>query len=95
MWHVKLNSACEQMEQVALFLAKVVALEVLRRGSNAKCRPIWWGLQGISLLQTPPLRWLQRWNHVRRLTECTQVCLTGVCLPAGVSGQTHGLAWLG
>ena len=59
--------------QFLLFVTKVVALEAIRRGSQGKCRPIWWGLQGLSVFQAPPFSWLQRWAPFRILAHATEV----------------------
>lgn len=61
--------------QVLVFLVKVAALEAFRRGSQGKYRPLWWGLQSLSVFQAPPLKWLQRWAPFRFLAQATQVCL--------------------
>lgn len=61
--------------QVLLFGAKVAALEAIRRISQARCRPLWWGLQGIFTIQAPPFNWLQRWSPFQHIAEATQVFL--------------------
>lgn len=48
--------------QVASFLIKTLALETLRRFSNARCPFLWTGLQALQVLCYPPLKWLQCWN---------------------------------
>jgi hypothetical protein len=59
--------------QFLTFLVKLAALEMVRRGSMAICRPIWWGLQALSLIQAPPFNWLQRWTQIHILAQATQV----------------------
>jgi hypothetical protein len=61
--------------KLLVFLIKVSALEALRRASQAKCRPIWWSLQWLSIFQAPPFNWLQRWAPFRFLAQATQVPL--------------------
>jgi hypothetical protein len=58
--------------QFLMFLVKLAALEMVRRGSMAVCRPIWWGLQALSLIQAPPFNWLQRWTQIHILAQATQ-----------------------
>jgi len=58
--------------QIVLFGAKVAALEAIRRISQARCRPLWWGLQGLFTLQAPPFNWLQRWSPFQQIAEATQ-----------------------
>jgi hypothetical protein len=58
--------------KLLVFLIKVSALEALRRASQAKCRPIWWSLQWLSIFQAPPFNWLQRWAPFRFLAQATQ-----------------------
>jgi hypothetical protein len=58
--------------QFLMFLVKLAALEMVRRGSMAICRPIWWGLQALSLIQAPPFNWLQRWTQIHILAQATQ-----------------------
>lgn len=70
--------------QAALFVGKVVVLEALRRVGHTNLyglhRPLLWTLQGLSglncltLLQAPPLVWLQqRWAPFRFLAHATEV----------------------
>jgi len=59
--------------QFLMFLVKLAALEMVRRSSMAICRPIWWGLQALSLIQAPPFNWLQRWTQIHILAQATQV----------------------
>ncbi|KAH8955559.1 hypothetical protein BDL97_08G145400 [Sphagnum fallax] len=58
--------------QFLMFLVKLAALEMVRRSSMAICRPIWWGLQALSLIQAPPFNWLQRWTQIHILAQATQ-----------------------
>ncbi|KAJ7518444.1 hypothetical protein O6H91_21G069200 [Diphasiastrum complanatum] len=58
---------------ILVFLLKVAALEVLRRGTKIKCPQLWWGLQGLPLLQAPGLSWLQKWAPLRFMINGTQV----------------------
>jgi hypothetical protein len=58
--------------QFLTFLVKLAALEMVRRGSMAICRPIWWGLQALSLIQAPPFNCLQRWTQIHILAQATQ-----------------------
>lgn len=48
--------------QAASFLIKTLALETLRRFSNARCPFLWTGLQALQILCYPPFKWLQCWN---------------------------------
>lgn len=59
--------------QLVLFGVKVAALEAVRRISQARCRPLWWGLQGIFSIQAPPFNWLQRWSSFQHIAQATQV----------------------
>lgn len=61
--------------QLLLFGAKVAALDAVRRLSQARCRPLWWGLQGIFTIQAPPFNWLQRWSPFQHIAQATQVFL--------------------
>ncbi|KAG0558512.1 hypothetical protein M758_10G031400 [Ceratodon purpureus] len=58
--------------QFLLFGAKVAALEAVRRISQARFRPLWWGLQGIFTIQAPPFNWLQRWSPFQHIAQATQ-----------------------
>jgi hypothetical protein len=72
--------------KLLVFLIKVSALEALRRASEAKCRPIWWSLQWLSIFQAPPFNWLQRWAPFRFLAQATQVpLLTIIFAPLPIS----------
>ncbi|XP_043697547.1 uncharacterized protein LOC122648393 [Telopea speciosissima] len=57
---------------IAFFLVKVMALEVVRRFSKAKCPFAWHGLQGLQLLCYPPLKWIRRWSLFRGLVKGMQ-----------------------
>ncbi|CAM6093373.1 unnamed protein product [Calypogeia fissa] len=59
--------------QFFVFLLRVAALEAVRRVSiRIRCPQIWWGLQGISLLQAPPFNWFLRWAPLRHFVEGRQ-----------------------
>jgi hypothetical protein len=64
--------------KLLVFFIKVSALEALRRASQAKCRPIWWSLQWVSIFQAPPFNWLQRWAPFRFLAQATEVPLLAI-----------------
>ncbi|KAJ4970527.1 hypothetical protein NE237_003626 [Protea cynaroides] len=57
---------------IAFFLVKIMALEVVRRFSKAKCPFAWRGLQGFQLLCYPPFKWIQRWSLFRGLVKGMQ-----------------------
>lgn len=59
--------------KLLVFLLKVGALELIRRGSMAHCPQLWWGIQGLSLLQVPPFVFLQQWAPFRYLVHGAQV----------------------
>ncbi|KAL8141401.1 hypothetical protein V2J09_007422 [Rumex salicifolius] len=57
----------------SLFILKVVALEMVRRLSMAKCPSVWNGLQGLQLICFPPFKWLQRWVPFKTLGNTMQM----------------------
>uniref|UniRef100_A0A7I4EJ63 CRAL-TRIO domain-containing protein n=1 Tax=Physcomitrium patens TaxID=3218 RepID=A0A7I4EJ63_PHYPA len=57
--------------QFLVFGAKVAALEAVRKISLARCRPLWWGLQGLFTIQAPPFNWLQRWSPFQQIAHAT------------------------
>lgn len=61
------------MNNVALFLLKVGALETVRRLSKARCPFVWSGLQALQVFCYPPLKWLQRWDPFRNLIKGAQI----------------------
>lgn len=61
--------------QFLVFGAKVAALEAVRKISLARCRPLWWGLQGLFTIQAPPFNWLQRWSPFQQIAHATHVIL--------------------
>ena len=63
------------VNDVALFLLKIGALETVRRLSNAKWPFVWSSLQALQVFCYPPLKWLQRWEPFRNLIKGVQVCL--------------------
>jgi hypothetical protein len=80
--------------QLLLFGAKVAALEAVRRISQARCRPLWWGLQGIFTIQAPPFNWLQRWSPFQHIAQATQVLLLLLfALPASTIGDGKYVCW--
>ncbi|XP_024966835.1 uncharacterized protein LOC112506792 isoform X2 [Cynara cardunculus var. scolymus] len=64
------------VNDLALFLLKVGALETVRRVSNARCPFIWSGLQALQVFCYPPLKWLQRWDPFRNLIKGAQILST-------------------
>lgn len=58
---------------VLLFCGKLAALEVLRRGSQARCRFVWLALQGLSVSGAPALGWFRRWAPFRVLADAGEV----------------------
>lgn len=77
--------------QLLLFGAKVAALEAVRRISQARCRPLWWGLQGIFTIQAPPFNWLQRWSPFQHIAQATQVFLLKLPLMRSYFSQAFAL----
>jgi hypothetical protein len=65
----------ESTGQVAAFLAKVIALEVVRRISKARCPFIWNSIQALQVLGYPPFRWIQRWAPLKFVVQGIQVIL--------------------
>ena len=63
----------ESTVQVASFLAKVIALEVVRRISKARCPFIWNSIQALQILGYPPFRWIQRWAPLKFVVQGIQV----------------------
>nr|GEW02713.1 CRAL-TRIO domain-containing protein [Tanacetum cinerariifolium] len=61
------------VNDAALFLLKVGALEIVRRLSKAKCPSVWSGLQALQVFCYPPLKWLQRWDIFRSLIKGAQI----------------------
>ncbi|KAL4571015.1 hypothetical protein LXL04_017765 [Taraxacum kok-saghyz] len=61
------------INDVALFLLKVGALETVRRLSNHKCPFIWSTLQTLQVFCYPPLKWLQKWVPFRNLIKNMQM----------------------
>ncbi|KAI3772371.1 hypothetical protein L6452_03556 [Arctium lappa] len=64
------------VNDVALFLLKVGALETVRRLSNARCPFVWSSLQALQAFCYPPLKWLQRWDPFRNLIKGVQMLST-------------------
>ncbi|KAK1642885.1 hypothetical protein QYE76_060690 [Lolium multiflorum] len=62
----------ESTGQVAAFLAKVIALEVVRRISKARCPFIWNSIQALQVLGYPPFRWIQRWAPLKFVVQGIQ-----------------------
>lgn len=58
---------------MALFLLKVGALEIVRRLSKHRCPFIWSSLQTLQVFCYPPLKWLQRWDPFRNLIKGMQM----------------------
>jgi hypothetical protein len=65
----------ESTGQVASFLVKVIALEVVRRISKAKCPFVWNSIQALQVLGYPPFRWIQRWAPLKFVVQGIQVTL--------------------
>lgn len=59
--------------EAVCFLAKVVALEVTRRISSARCPVLWNAVQALQLLSYPPFKWVQRWTPLGFLIRGIQV----------------------
>jgi len=62
----------ESTGQVASFLVKVIALEVVRRISKARCPFIWNSIQALQVLGYPPFRWIQRWAPLKFVVQGIQ-----------------------
>lgn len=62
------------VNDMALFLLKVGALETVRRLSKHRCPFIWSSLQTLQVFCYPPLKWLQRWKLFGNLIKGMQVC---------------------
>jgi len=62
----------ESSVQVASFFAKVIALEVVRRISKARCPFIWNSIQALQVLGYPPFRWIQRWAPLKFFVQGIQ-----------------------
>ncbi|KAG9444955.1 hypothetical protein H6P81_016295 [Aristolochia fimbriata] len=60
------------VEQIVIFLAKVAALEVVRRFSRRKCPLIWKSVQALQILLYPPFRCVQKWAPFNFLVKCMQ-----------------------
>ena len=61
---------------VLVFCGKLAALEVLRRGTQARCRLVWWACQGLAVAGAPGLGWLRRWAPFRVLADASEVSFT-------------------
>ncbi|XP_071726672.1 uncharacterized protein [Rutidosis leptorrhynchoides] len=61
------------VHDVALFLLKVGALEIVRRLSKARCHFVWSGLQVLQVFCYPPLKWLQRWDPFSNIIKGAQM----------------------
>ncbi|CAK9164556.1 unnamed protein product [Ilex paraguariensis] len=59
--------------QVALFLLKIAALEMVRRFSRARCPFLWSGLQVLQVLCYSPFKWIQRWKPLKVLVKGMKV----------------------
>ncbi|XP_068642127.1 phosphatidylinositol/phosphatidylcholine transfer protein SFH8 [Aristolochia californica] len=59
-------------EQIVVFLAKVAALEMVRRLSQRKCPFIWKSLQALQILLYPPFKCVQKWAPFNFLVKCMQ-----------------------
>ncbi|KAI4986084.1 hypothetical protein ZWY2020_018714 [Hordeum vulgare] len=62
----------ESTAHVASFLVKVIALEVVRRISKAKCPFVWNSIQALQVLGYPPFRWIQRWAPLKFVMQGIQ-----------------------
>ncbi|XP_037436863.1 SEC14-like protein 1 [Triticum dicoccoides] len=62
----------ESTGHVASFLVKVIALEVVRRISKAKCPFVWNSIQALQVLGYPPFRWIQRWAPLKFVVQGIQ-----------------------
>ncbi|KMZ62772.1 hypothetical protein ZOSMA_446G00090 [Zostera marina] len=63
---------CETSSQIAVFLLKLAALEIIRRLSSRKCPAFWQALQAMQVLTCPPLKWIQRWAPIKNLVNGLQ-----------------------
>jgi len=45
----------------------------LRRAAQARCRFLWWALQGLSMSGAPALGWFRRWAPFRALADTSEV----------------------
>ncbi|XP_023761021.1 uncharacterized protein LOC111909437 isoform X1 [Lactuca sativa] len=61
------------VNDMALFLLKVGALETVRRLSKHRCPFIWSSLQTLQVFCYPPLKWLQRWKLFGNLIKGMQM----------------------
>ncbi|KAK3033954.1 hypothetical protein RJ639_034118 [Escallonia herrerae] len=59
--------------QLAFFLLKVAALEVVRRFSRGRCPFVWSSLQALQVLCCPPFKWIQKWEPFRFLVKGMQI----------------------
>lgn len=62
----------ESTGHVASFLVKVLALEVVRRISKARCPFIWNSIQALQVLSYPPFSWIQRWAPLKFVVQGIQ-----------------------
>ncbi|KZV25530.1 hypothetical protein F511_27515 [Dorcoceras hygrometricum] len=59
--------------QIASFLIKAMALEMVRRFSRPTCPFIWSGLQALQIVCYPPFKWIQRWSPFGMLVKAMQM----------------------
>uniref|UniRef100_A0A0E0D8U7 CRAL-TRIO domain-containing protein n=1 Tax=Oryza meridionalis TaxID=40149 RepID=A0A0E0D8U7_9ORYZ len=62
----------ESTSHLASFLVKVIALEVVRRFSKARCPFIWNSIQALQVLGYPPFRWIQQWAPLKFIVQGIQ-----------------------
>ncbi|XP_062212856.1 uncharacterized protein LOC133913660 [Phragmites australis] len=62
----------DSIGHMASFLVKVVALEVVRRVSKARCPIIWNSVQALQILVYPPFSWIQRWTPLKFVVQGIQ-----------------------
>lgn len=59
--------------QVAVFVLKLAALEIVRRVSTAKCPFVWQSIQLLQLISYPPLKWIQKWHPFKDVGRAMKV----------------------
>lgn len=60
------------MDQIAVFLLKVAALEAVRRLSKVTCPVVWRVVQALQVLGFPPFKWIQRWGPLGIIVKAVQ-----------------------
>ncbi|TVU44384.1 hypothetical protein EJB05_03821 [Eragrostis curvula] len=62
----------DSLGHVASFLVKVIALDIVRRVSKARCPFIWNSVQALQILVYPPFSWIQRWAPLKFVVQGIQ-----------------------